>query len=121
MVFSQVLQQGVDGGDGDDHAITGYGEQQSGKIEVAREGESDDGGVESGGSADDKQPAAAKMRERRDGDGAEECARAGTSHQDAEAGFVAGEDVASEVRNKGEIWNGQQAAYRDQQHQRRHG
>ena len=61
MVFCKVLQQGIDGGHGDDHAIAGDGEQQSGKIEVAREGESDDGGVKSGGSAGDEETSAAKM------------------------------------------------------------
>jgi len=117
VVCGQMLQQRIDRCHGDDHAVAGDHEQQSGEIEVAREGEGDDGGVESGGRAHDKKPAAAHMGEPRDGDGAQESSGAGAGHQNAEAGLAAAEDVTGEVRNEGEVGDGEQAADGHQQHQ----
>lgn len=88
LVGGEVLEQRIDRRHGDDHAIAGQGEKESGEIEVAREGESDDGQVKDGGGADHKNAAAADMRERGDGQGPEKSSGAGTGHEDAEAGLI---------------------------------
>lgn len=120
MVGGEVLEQGVDGGGGDDHAIAGGHKEESGEIKVAREGEGHDGGEEADGAAEDKASAALVAGERGDSDGAEKRAGAGAGHEQAQAGFGGVEDVAGEVRDEGEIRDGEQAADRDQKDERGH-
>lgn len=120
MVGGQVLEKRVDGGHGDDHAVSGHGQQKSREIKIAREGEGDDGGKEPGQSADHEKPAAADMRDGSNGKSAQERACSGAGHEDAEAGLSGAQDVTGEISNKGEIRNGQQAADGDQQNERGH-